>query len=130
MNIINNIRIHIPFYINKRYNIPSNGDFLHFCIIFKRKGKKITPIYTGYNCNRIHAEINAINKIKDEKNVIIFVFRITKTGKLTSSKPCSNCTKKIYENNIKNIYYSENDQNIYMANINNLLKNPHVRTSK
>ena len=81
----------------------------------------------------IHAEQNALKKlkpIKKKKNletINLLVVRFSKTNKLQSSKPCSNCIKimntmpekKGYK--IQNIYYSNSDGNIVKTNLTNLL---------
>ena len=80
----------------------------------------------------IHAEHNALTKLKPlqfKKNlepINLLVIRLSKTNKIQSSKPCSNCIKIIdcipekkgYK--IKNIYYSDNEGNIVKTTLNNL----------
>ena len=80
----------------------------------------------------IHAEHNALIKLKPLKikkqlePINLLVIRLSKTNKIQSSKPCSNCIKIIdfipekkgYK--IKNIYYSDNEGNIIKTNLNNL----------
>ena len=80
----------------------------------------------------IHAEHNALIKLKPLKfkkqleSINLLVIRLSKTNKIQSSKPCSNCIKMIdfipekkgYK--IKNIYYSDNEGNIIKTNLNNL----------
>jgi cytidine deaminase len=81
----------------------------------------------------IHAEHNALSKLKPIKikknleTINLLVVRFSKTNKLQSSKPCSNCIKimntipekKGYK--IQNIYYSNSDGNIVKTNLTNLL---------
>lgn len=80
----------------------------------------------------IHAEHNALIKLKPLKfkkkleSINLLVIRLSKTNKIQSSKPCSNCIKIIdlipkkkgYK--IKNIYYSDNEGNIVKTTLNNL----------
>jgi len=80
----------------------------------------------------IHAEHNALLKLKPTKNkkrlepVNLLVVRFSKTNKLQSSKPCSNCIqilesmpeRKGYK--IQNIYYSNSDGNIVKTNLTSL----------
>ena len=71
----------------------------------------------------IHAEHDAISKLpnrnkKSLKKINILVIRTTKTGKLSSSKPCYNCImdmlhippKRGYR--INWVYYSNEDESI------------------
>ena len=81
----------------------------------------------------VHAEHNALTKLKPIKikknleTINLLVVRFSKTNKLQSSKPCSNCIKilntipekKGYK--IQNIYYSNSDGNIVKTNLTNLL---------
>ena len=80
----------------------------------------------------IHAEHNALLKLQQSKNtkrlepINLLVVRFSKTTKLQSSKPCSNCIKimnnipekKGYK--IQNIYYSNSDGIIVKTNLTNL----------
>lgn len=59
-----------------------------------------------------HAEINAINKVKNYKNIPkkidLLVVRFTKTGLLAESKPCYHCVQSMLQSNLNiiNVYYS------------------------
>jgi len=80
----------------------------------------------------IHAECDAINKLIPNKNkkhfkqINIMVIRLSKKNKLQSSKPCAYCIenmkilpqKKGYI--IKNIYYSDENENIVKTTIKDL----------
>ena len=82
----------------------------------------------------IHAEHDALIKLKPIKNrkkletINLLVIRLSRTNKLQSSKPCSNCIKimniipekKGYK--IQNIYYSDSEGNIIKTTLNNLEK--------
>ena len=108
----------------------------------------ITPgkVYTGENFslgknNRgIHAEENVISKLKPgvSKKLIkstIIVFRVSKTGKLNNSKPCSHCLyhistiapKKGYL--IDNIIYSTNDGNFECKKLKELINSNDCKVS-
>lgn len=89
----------------------------HGCVIVYKK--KI--IATGYNTmptmfnNSLHAEINAMNKVKNKqyllKDAELYVVRIgtdSFNNVLKYSKPCENCRKKIEQNKIRKVYYSTN----------------------
>ena len=80
----------------------------------------------------IHAEHNALLKLKQSINknrlepINLLVVRFSKTNKIQSSKPCSNCIqimdtmpeKKGYK--IQNIYYSNSDGDIVKTNLTTL----------
>ena len=80
----------------------------------------------------IHAEHNALLKLKPSQNkkrlesVNLLVVRFSKTNKLQSSKPCSNCIQILYTMperkgyKIQNIYYSNSDGNIVKTNLSDL----------
>lgn len=57
-----------------------------------------------------HAEMHVLYKIpsKKRKKAKIYVMRVTKTGKITMSKPCSHCTKTLLTEGVlrKNIWYT------------------------
>jgi deoxycytidylate deaminase len=89
----------------------------HGCIIVYKK--KI--IATGYNTmpnmfqNSLHAEINALNKVKNKhyilKDADLYVVRIGTNSfdnVLKYSKPCVNCSKQIQMNKIRRVFYSTN----------------------
>lgn len=85
-----------------------------------RKNKLIS---LGYNSNKTHpklisyfkypyqhAETSAILGAGDLcHNGIIFVARLMKCGKIGLAKPCNSCFKVIYDNNIKQVYYTTYD---------------------
>jgi cytidine deaminase len=83
------------------------------------------------NKKGIHAELDAINKLKPLKNkrmqnVNLLVIRISKSKILLNSKPCANCInvmKKLPQKkgyNIKNVYYSDDNGKIIKSSINKL----------
>lgn len=89
----------------------------HGCVIVYKK--KI--IATGYNTmpnmfqNSLHAEINALNKVKNKqyllKDADLYVVRIgtdSFDNVLKYSKPCDNCSKQIQMNKIRRVFYSTN----------------------
>ena len=94
----------------------------HGCVIVHRKN----VLSTGYNissCNKpgvsLHAEVNAIIKIKHLANILpecdLYIVRIGQVSMgcpLKYSKPCSKCSDFIKENKIKKVYYSLNEPDI------------------
>lgn len=107
------------YFLNKAAQIAlkSNMGQRHGCVIIDENGEILS---TGYNhttthmCHKwsIHAEIDAIRKIKkniDLSNVELYVVRIgtDRSGNpLKMSKPCDDCTKQILKSGIGKIYYS------------------------
>ena len=89
----------------------------------------------------IHDEHDAINKLKPLKkkkhlqNINLLVIRLSKKNKLQTSKPCVDCINKIkvlpekkgYK--IKNIYYSDDNENIVKSNL-KTLENEELHYSK
>ena len=69
-----------------------------------------------------------IKNRKKLETINLLVIRLSRTNKLQSSKPCSNCIKimniipekKGYK--IQNIYYSDSEGNIIKTTLNNLEK--------
>lgn len=84
--------------------------------------------YSGCNYSK-HAEIDALYKLpphrrKKKKNITLLVLRITNTGKLANSKPCSNCVRRIrnhYKYRITEVYYSNSDGDIIKTTLNELV---------
>jgi deoxycytidylate deaminase len=90
----------------------------HGCVIV-HNGKIIS---TGYNRHidffkheySIHAEVDAINKVKKIKNILkesdLYIVRInSNNNSLRESYPCNSCAEVIVDHNIRNIYYSVDD---------------------
>ena len=75
---------------------------------------KYSPIYKlgdGFiKSKSIHAEVDAINKLRhrSSRGVFIFVARVTLQGNWANSRPCSGCYKAIKDNGIKYMCYFMN----------------------
>lgn len=86
-------------------------------------------IATGYNHRQyymchgysIHAEIDALAKVKGKKNILheaeMYVVRIGKfnptspnTFCIKNSKPCKDCSKAIVKHEIRRVYYSTTEE--------------------
>jgi deoxycytidylate deaminase len=105
---------YIDFYIRKAILVAMSSTHKthkHGCVIIGKKSGRI--ISTGYNFGTVHAEENAILKVKDPKvlkNCILLVVRINskfpfeKDTKL--SKPCCKCQKIINASRVGELYYS------------------------
>ena len=65
----------------------------------------------------IHAEIQALNKIKyldiDFSKVEVYVYRSYKNGGTAMARPCASCMEFIKSLGIKNIYYTTPDGYAY-----------------
>lgn len=85
----------------------------------KRYGKNSESIH-------IHSEISAINKalkridISELKNATLYIARVKKTSKESKffdswglARPCEGCMKAIAAFNIRKVYYTTNETNIY-----------------
>ena len=104
-------------------------------VLSRKQSVKKNAFYAnniGYNSQRCphsnnhittHAEIDALMKIENlircgkikSKNVDLYVIRIDKHGQLKNSAPCKHCTIELKRSkllNIKNIYFSNNNDEI------------------
>lgn len=78
-----------------------------------------------------HAEIDAYMKIKKYRNlpkkVDFFVIRITKSGKLSESRPCYHCIDILSKSrlNIVNVYYSTSEGKIVCESFKEIINNLH-----
>lgn len=90
-------------------------------------------LYSGCEYWR-HAETDVLRKIKKNKKARskkivrfdLIVIRVSKTGILGSSKPCSNCLKHLMEVRqygiyIDNVYYSTSNGSIEKSKLINLI---------
>jgi len=141
--------------INSNIQSFENGDekinsclcssYNHIACIIKNKKNKLTVLSFGfnqmgdekYNKPGIHAEQDAVSKLtslKDKKHpeiVNLIVIRLSSKNKLQISKPCNRCIKTM--NNIpikkgykiKNIYYSDDKNNIVKTSLKKLEKEEH-----
>jgi hypothetical protein len=114
--------------IQKRLlNFKNNEKYAHISSIICKKNINIGQNSTITDlriCN--HAEIDALRKYfnnkktnKFSKKINLTVIRISKTGKLCDSRPCLDCCLKLQKHvNVKNIFYSTNDQTIIKIKFN------------
>ena len=83
----------------------------------------------------IHAEIDALNKIRKYKNaptnVDVFVIRFCKSGMLAKSRPCFDCICSLENSNvrIKNVYYSNKNNTIVKEKFRHMKHNDLTRQS-
>lgn len=83
--------------------------------------KGASQIAIGYNrhkthplntCYTQHAEFNSILKSSnrsDYKNLTMYVARLTRTDKISLSKPCPECQKTIWDVGIRKVYYTDHE---------------------
>ena len=60
----------------------------------------------------LHAEIDALIKAKQKKPFSIHVYRYNKDGMLRNAFPCPICLNAIMSSNIKQIFFSNNENSI------------------
>ena len=118
-HLCGNLKQKFPF-------VTEKNKFHHVCAFFDRKGRT-TIMGENMMLNRntyplsVHAEVNVMNKLKMtpphivniERTVFdMLVVRISRIGKLGSSRPCYHCLRHLAANNnvrIRYVYYSNHD---------------------
>ena len=75
-----------------------------------------TLIATGYNQHKshpkstqwtVHAEFDSLIRLKEDlSNAVLYVARLTRTNKLSCSKPCAACQQLITKFGIKKVFYT------------------------
>lgn len=72
--------------------------------------KNKTHTRSNHNWKRLHAEISAIIKAKqDITNCYIYIYRETKDGQIAMARPCCSCMQAIKEAGIKKIFYTSSE---------------------
>lgn len=72
----------------------------------------------------IHAEIDAIAKIRFDKRYDLIVIRIDRHGNIRNSKPCKYCLlqlNKLVRKQLRYIYYSQDDGSCKVNTLSELL---------
>jgi hypothetical protein len=100
------------------------------------------PLYSNTKINT-HAEMDALNKIKDifsrgkikqNKNKMdLVVLRVNKLGQLCQSAPCHHCMKELKKNNIikiSKLYFSKDDGTITCVKFDEWFENGNAYVSK
>lgn len=54
----------------------------------------------------VHAEIDALRKVKSTKGVTVYVARINKKGQDRMSRPCDRCSKAMEEAGVRKVVYT------------------------
>jgi hypothetical protein len=128
---------HICTKMCTKYSIESRADTYHICAYFNKtkiiigenSSKRLgnTPIYT-------HAEMDVIRKMYNNKTFNtnkridkfdVLVIRVSKIGKLGSSRPCYHCISGMMSTpivKINYVYYSTNDGIIVREKLDRMLE--------
>lgn len=74
----------------------------------KWKNKDVPPTAPDvYNPNiTVHAEVDALSRVKDARGATIYVARVTKLGEERFSRPCPRCEKVLIAAGIKRVIYT------------------------
>jgi len=93
-------------YLNLGIKIANKSTHQHKHSSILIKGGKILSY--GHNHNSIHAEVNAIKDVWENKlqNSYIINFRINRVGKLKNSYPCNDCQEFAKVKGIRKIVFS------------------------
>ena len=81
-------RGHIEIGMSKRRNNP----------------KSMSPEHLD-RCS-IHAEIDAVSRMRDPRGATIYVARVNKKGEIRNSKPCINCQQTLLLKGIKQVIHT------------------------
>lgn len=93
-------------YINFGIRIAQKSNHQHKHSSLVIRGGKVLSY--GHNHNSIHAEVNALNDVWNNKliNSYIINFRINRIGKLKNSHPCIDCITYARTKGIRKIIFS------------------------
>ncbi|AGE59909.1 cytidine and deoxycytidylate deaminase [Acanthocystis turfacea Chlorella virus TN603.4.2] len=100
----------------------TNQPFRHGCVIMS--GKKM--VSNGFNHARrnigtysVHAEMDALWKLNTDAydNLKAVIVRVSKTGRLGNSRPCTMCMAALKQHGVKTIVYSSFEGHIQMERI-------------
>ena len=131
MNRAQNVEAELAFELARGVALQSDFHKAHVGCIITYKGR---PIATGHNSNKthpmqkkynkyrendqtgpfihkLHAEIQALAKLKKElnpKKMSIYIYRTRKDQDFGLARPCPSCMKAIYDSGIRNVFYTTN----------------------
>ncbi len=105
----------------------SDVSFRHSAAVIK-DNNIISMGYNKYIFNKelgiyttVHAEIDALNKVKKYTLVDVVTLRLSNTGtKLSQSRPCSMCIQKMKKRGVRYVYYSDQNGEIIKEEINKM----------
>ena len=72
---------------------------------FKNHPMTVSPEHIKEHCS-VHAEVDAIRKLKNARGATIYIARIGKRGNQALSRPCDNCYTAIQRAGINKIVYT------------------------
>lgn len=58
----------------------------------------------------VHAEIDAIKKVKDASGAVVYVARINRRGEARDSRPCNRCYSTLKSNGVKEIVFTTTNE--------------------
>jgi cytidine deaminase len=122
------------------FGLNHTDRFCHIACVFKGELMDKNILGIGSNCFKnnnlclpsIHAEINAIDKIKTNyetkklQPINLLIIRVNKLGEIKMSKPCKNCIDRLLDfpckkgYKVKQIIYSLDDGNFEFTTLNKL----------
>lgn len=72
---------------------------------FKNHPMMVSPEHIKEHCS-VHAEVDAIRKLKNARGATIYIARIGKRGNQALSRPCDSCYTAIQKAGINKIVYT------------------------
>jgi len=72
---------------------------------FRNNPENIPTNLVKTSCS-VHAEVDAIRKVKDIKGATIYVARVNKAGQGVLSRPCDNCFEEIQKAGIRKVVHT------------------------
>lgn len=72
---------------------------------FRNDPNNLSKEHANGNCS-VHAEIDALRRLRSAKGCRVFVVRVNATGRLLLSRPCSRCYTALDEAGVKEVVYS------------------------
>jgi deoxycytidylate deaminase len=58
----------------------------------------------------VHAEIDALKKVKDATGATVYVARVNRRGQARDSRPCNRCYSALRNNGIRKIVYTTSEE--------------------
>lgn len=72
-----------------------------------RQANVVYPIKKNERNNfSVHAEVDALSRVKDAHGAIVYVARINKQGKEMFSRPCNECHKSLRKAGVKKVIFT------------------------
>lgn len=80
----------------------------HAAIVYRGS----TVVGMASNTRNLHAEVRALNKVKNKKNLTVLSVRVNRLGQLRMAKPCEDCRRFLLQHGVKTVLYSTDDGRI------------------